>query len=437
MTALDAAVRLSGIVCRHNKPDDERRGCKCAEPAVILLEADCSVPQDRLPYLLENSSHHCKFLYASHMKNRRERLVQFALDNLAKTDAEHLGLPGEGAPDTLAWRTVQFLERRGIRVPDALALGSSRYTPIFEIVTRPNDADMFFQLGFRDIPESVTRDPVFWRDAHLDYTRWLSDHGIDPILTKLSPGGSGRTLFSGHMVMLNLGWDPQLGADWLRSFIVSALATGPDEIAHRCRCGCLSEAGSCTPLTYLLKGMTTQPGEVLSPALAFARHLEWYALDFTVEQHVVVLRYLTFTGLGLPHTCCNPMARSVEEFWPKQSAEEVDEIEDEHAFELAMLEQLVGELGGQLRGLLQDPKSRIADIADFYGRSFVRKMQEVQAHLAGNRLSEAERTAAEDIGVVWDDLRKPAQDLDMGDEDPPDLMDLEFWINRLQEIEDR
>lgn len=463
MSAVEAAVQFSGNFCRNGRSGPECGGCGCSECVVILLEADCSVPQGSLESLLQGSSRECRMTYARHMKDRRERLVQFALDNLSMSDIEYLGLrvPGENIPvaDTLAWRTAEFLHRRGIRVPDALAMGSpnSRHIPIYQAVKDPDDGDIFFQLGFRvDIPGLIMMDPVFWRNAQLPYIRWLSDHGIDPIWTELLPDQPDRTVLTGHMTMYKIGY--WLGSElqeadrpritdetWVRQCIRSALAIGPEEKAHKCRCRCLSETESCSPLTYFIKGhlgkhsnWVSVTDQVVEFALSFAGYLKLFLPDLTTEQHVTVLRYLTFSALDLPHTCCNPNGRTSEEFWPDHSPEDVREIEEEHDFVLGKLEQLVDEFGGQVKALLQDPGSGIAEIARFYRCTVVEKIEGVRKSLEGYLLSDDERRAAEDIGVVWDKRAVPARVYPPEyprDENPFDQHTLEYWIYELEQIE--
>lgn len=73
------------------------------------------------------------------------------------------------------------------------------------------------------------------------------------------------------------------------------------------------------------------------------------------------------------------------------------EVEDEHAYELELLEELLGEFEPQIVAILQDPSRGIADVIRFWKRTWVRRMREVLDHLEGNDLADEERLGAEGV----------------------------------------
>jgi hypothetical protein len=266
---------------------------------------------------------------------------------------------------------------------------------------------------------------------------------------------------------------------WIRKVNAAVL---PAEIADNCSCKC-SPRG-CTPITSLLKGMpglrgyTTyafsgdtdfsgdsaadntdfsrdspaystdcsedsvagdtdsaddEPGWArvsLSHAVTdLCRYLELFGEDLDVRHHSAVLRYVTFTALGIPHTCCDPY----DPPWADHttwSSEEETEIEDEHAYELGLLEELFGEFEGQLTAILQDSNRGVADITRFWKRTWMSRMKEVLDRLHGNDLADDEKRAAEEVGVVWDRPRRPPEVRG----NPYSRDTLEHWLYELEEI---
>lgn len=167
ISALEITIFLSGILCKNEQDGYSRvrvpyrrcRRCRCAESTIILLKADCAVPtSDRLQSLLNKASYRCKLRYTCALKDRRERLKQYALDYLNPMDAGHLGLLEDRVLDHCAAKTVTLLRRQGIQTPDALGdvvhvtPGQFTWLPgsVYNVIDNNRDADIFFRLGFRD-----------------------------------------------------------------------------------------------------------------------------------------------------------------------------------------------------------------------------------------------------------------------------------------------
>lgn len=171
-------------------------------------------------------------------------------------------------------------------------------------------------------------------------------------------------------------------------------------------------------------------GSLSDVAHQFSEYLELFGCDLEVKHYMAALRYMTFTSLGIPHSCCHPYRGDCkhEVAWTLEESEV--EYEDEHAYELWLLEKLLEEFEQQLSGVLQDPGQGVDDVIRFWKHSWVRRMREVLDELKGNDLTEDEKCGAEKVGVVWD---RPK---------PPKVKDnrhrkgtLEQWIYELERIE--
>ncbi|AEO69060.1 792b4b44-d3df-438b-909a-0ff499880675 [Thermothielavioides terrestris] len=123
--------------------------------------------------------------------------------------------------------------------------------------------------------------------------------------------------------------------------------------------------------------------------------------------------------------------------------QEVDEIEDEHAHDLALLEDLLSEFEPELTAILQDRDRGITGLLDFWRHTWANRMTQVEKELCGNQLSDDERRAAEEIGVVWDrpppleegQLYKSDSDSDLRDVFGEPWASLDYLSAKLEEIE--
>lgn len=483
-SVLEAAVSLSKLHCR----EDSRmcQGCRCDECAIILLEADCAFPvSENLNHVLCNASERCKLTYVRYMKDRRDRLKQLALENLPIAEVERLGLASERVLDSHASEVTQLLQDSGIAVPAALAVMRSEPLPVYQALCSPDDAEIFFRVGFRDTDSWCTADTAELEripDMGLPYLYWLTKHG--GISCQLSVA-SARDIFTAHFTFWKIGHD--FGISWPGSFLrfgqiehtinshsplqpplddriawIHELhsAVFPANITDACHCQC--SPGGCTPITSLLKGAindwdftyrprhspqvsVTEDGDDLqsstvdstdssydsvtedrNPLLelipGFIQYLEHFWCHFEVRHHVTALRYITYTALGIRHSCCNP--------YSSYDMSE-DEVEDEE-YKLELLKELLCEFQEELIVVLEGPDLGVTNLTDFWQRTWVGRMSEVLDRLEGSDLPDEERRGAEEVGVIWEKSRP----------EPPGVRGnpyrstmLEFWMYELEKIE--
>ena len=159
-----------------------------------------------------------------------------------------------------------------------------------------------------------------------------------------------------------------------------------------------------------------------------AKYLELFGGDLEAKHHTAALRYVTFTVLGIPHTCCDPHGlRYIDD--TSSFLEEVAETEDEHAHELGQLEELLEEFEGEVLKILQDANQAVADVISFWKRTWVNRMRDVLDRLNGNDLEDDKRRAAEEIGVKWYGPRPPKVR-----DNPHKKHTIEHWRHEMEKI---
>ncbi|KAH6632437.1 hypothetical protein F5144DRAFT_489559 [Chaetomium tenue] len=484
VSALIFALNLSGWVCREKTSRRMCRQCECAECFMILIkEGNCAVPVHySLQSFLKGASQQCRLQYARALKLRRDELKQLSLEILPADEAAKLGLHREGVLDYFAPSAVLSLERRGVRIPGALDIERDLRS-LYQLLDHPSDANLFFRVGFRDTNiwgDSVFRNKLSHTGIDDDYLRWLGEHGSEALFDMNGDiSGTSATFVGIAEVLYHFSFDniEEREAVWLRGLNRAALRA---EMADDCHCKC--SPGGCTPLTFILhvadlNNTSTPPFErmrVESTIDNWVRYMMDFPTHLEEKHHLAALRYFTFKCLNIPHTCCRRQV--TEGAWLGEEEQETDEVEDEHDVDeveeeyahcLLLLEELLVEFEPELTTALQasDPVEDW-DLEDtgpvgFWRVTWVNHMKQVVGELCGNELSDDERRAAEEVGVVWDRPTPPEEgQLDNvvwnglnrpeeGQLDKPDLnsygfakckccgtiLNMDYWFVKLEEIE--
>ncbi|KAF5606219.1 ankyrin repeats (3 copies) domain protein [Fusarium subglutinans] len=476
-SALEVAVSLSGLKCRESSRMCKR--CTCAECALVLLEADCAVVTPwGLQTLLDSASKRCKQSYVRHMKDRRDRLKQLATDSLSTMDIQHIGLDSESALDSNAFEVSLLLQANNIEIPAALGILENESFPdqgtIYQQLDLPEDADLFFRVGFRDTRSwhsEAQMEPWHtppWPD--LSYLHWLASHGGITCQLPLSSSSDihgVRLIFAtlGHYIaesekrnlpLPGAGRSVESNIGWLHETHVAVFTAGiPDE------CVCLCSTGGCCLMKFLLQGLLpnfgVEPWQYQIPEPSFLRntadlgkhafdgneplertilfeksllnlihsfitYLKHFSCYLGESHHYKALRYITFTALGLRHSCCAVDHDGSE-----------DGPEDDQWHTLALLEDLLHEFEASLTAILQDPTKWVRDIINFWQRTWAGRMSGVLCHLEGSDLSMDEKLAAEEIGVVWN---KVGPEIPGETETPRYGSAIEYWLSELRKIEE-
>jgi hypothetical protein len=299
----------------------------------------------------------------------------------------------------------------------------------------------------------------------MQYMHWLAEHGADFLSHKLRSFGSGRGWFAAHATFSRIGesltdWTNKASplrlpntaiCSWIRELHAAVLRA---DMADACKCRC--SLGGCTPLKYLYLGfrdLSSPRGDkhiVSEIGSMCAYYLENFSAHYEARHHAEAIRHFTFEALALPHTCtCYDPVGLFREESQARNGEDADEIEDEHAHELEVFEELVHEFEGNVRTILQDTDRAIPGIVDFWKQTWVDRVCETLEYLEGSDLSDGEKLAAECIGVVWhepqskvreekrpvrEQARKMEEEEGKGGKNPFSDDTLEHWIYRLEKI---
>lgn len=467
-SALETAVLLSGLRCRGRGSRRMCRRCRCAECAVILLNADCALPvPENLLIIFRHASNRCKRRYVRHMKNRRDRLKMLALDNLPATEVEQLGLVFDRVLDSRASQVVHILQDCGVCIPGALSVTRTKELSVYHALCEPQDAELFFRVGFQDTDSwhncknhaANLNDPPRMRQD-LAYLHWLTKHGA--MSCQLKSFNPAMSISTANYFYWTLGQDLLVDRfirpndevfsraariAWVHELNAMVLS---NNIADTCDCRCSGKG--CTPFTSLFKGMpqfrrgsfffeigvaknsaakkTEAPPTVIRH---FTLFLKYFGSDLKVRHHTAALRYLTYTALGIPHTCCIPYYKPSPE-----SNQNAEELENEHAYELELLEKLICDFERQITAIFHDSDQGVLDLIDFWERTWTRRMWEILDCLEGDDLGDQERRKAEEIGVVWDEPRPETPKMVSSPkvvENPYENNTLDHWMHELEKIE--
>ncbi|GAM37334.1 hypothetical protein TCE0_023r07174 [Talaromyces pinophilus] len=385
-------------------------------------------------------------------------------DNLPATEVEQLGLVPDHVLDSLASRVVHLLQVRGVCIPEALAVTRTRSLSVYQALRTPWDAEVFFQVGFYDTDSWCDCDAYAAEFGHspnltgeLPYLHWLAKHGS--ISCQLKSFESAMDIAIANYTYYKIGEElDDISISWtfgehlpwrddkLSPFPTSARRAWVDElntrilpakIADTCDCKCSDEG--CTPLTSLLKGLLRDNRYKFQSKSRFAKDtgltsrliqkislfLKYFGSDLEVRHHTAALRYLTYTALGIPHTCCIP-------YYKWLYGLDAEEVENEHAYEMGLLEELMGDFERQIIAIYQGPRWKVSDLIDFWEHTWARRMREILDRLEGGDLGDEESHKAEEIGVIWDEPRHKAPKA-AGNPYGKDTLD--HWIYELEKIE--
>ncbi|KAL2686903.1 hypothetical protein Neosp_004446 [[Neocosmospora] mangrovei] len=163
-TPLMDALKLSADACQELYGPGLCSDCGCSAAVKLLLETDCPIG---LHLIVDPSglraSPRAKIVLLEHLAQRRERLQKLALYYLPESELRNLEVSPNELPDmtaTAIWDRLQSLHQSG--VVGVLHNGLDPLTEanhsdhvqegIFHLLNDPRDAEVAFNLGFKDQP---------------------------------------------------------------------------------------------------------------------------------------------------------------------------------------------------------------------------------------------------------------------------------------------
>ncbi len=396
------------------------------------------------------------------LKARRIRLGNLVADNLSKQEMETLNPYSDGILDSKAYLAVMMLLEKCIRIPDPLTIGLQElatcpdrgdgdgWISIYSHALDVETANMFYGSGFHDIDGFCNNGypPLFvavftFRPGQLDYIAWLVNKGAN-LLGNLHFSHKGSKYAEdwsiSHYVLQRVGWDLLSFKSMKWPSITTLLRTIlPIRVRDNCICHC--SVDGCQPATGFLKTVFHRTPMTLvanyMPSLIDKISQSVEDASNTIFNHLV--RFLTFTFLGITHTCCDIDRRtSRHDYYPKtveeieetiddkKTVEEIEEIHDEEKDALKLLEELIKEFEIEYR---QSTKS----LTEFFCYTWLERMNAVRAEQESRKMTADQKAAAEELGVVWDD--EDGDDSTASDVSSNlNSMDTDGWLDRLAEI---
>ncbi|KAH7179844.1 uncharacterized protein B0J16DRAFT_309116 [Fusarium flagelliforme] len=352
MTPLSRVMEISGLICKSEDVDAESR-CPCVAAAYILLDADCPIIPRRdfirespAENLFASASKHCKELVAQALRSRRCDLREMAQQRLPKTECGLID-SSAGELDFYAIEVDRKLSRKNLTrfgrhstiIQDDISYLSREepvYWPVYLSLVSPEDASIFFDLGFLDIDHL----PVLVKTG-LDYpsllnefmTHWMSQYwgleGFDFVLADIT----GRCF--DHYYRSNI------------DEVLKGLGTTLDILDNKAtdNCSCLCAPGGCSPFDVIARWLSIDSG-LLSPRKRIGLVMKHHGESLQPDQLVCLIRQATFEALGMTHTCLDtPRLGGYTRLYPfdAMSREDEEEASEDDYDKLVYLDELLAE----------------------------------------------------------------------------------------------
>ncbi|EWZ97390.1 hypothetical protein FOWG_01873 [Fusarium oxysporum f. sp. lycopersici MN25] len=366
MTPLGRAIQVSADIC-HNQENKHGTFCPCTTAVELLLAAGCPIipyrdflepmmrGQDCFTSLFIYASNHCKVLLAKQLQLYRRELGQVAQKKLPRSvHGVYYSLVSETSVHAI--ELDRILRERGLlgfgRLSTALSadlkkIPSGKYhsRSIYLDITDPEDAFIFWDLGFSDIDDhwadwALTREtgPGFGKSFRNflgtvtpTYAMWLYEHCPNLWSLVCEHRKAESPIFVLAEVILSRYRDHNIGYDEMVQYLVNS----PIAIEDTDDCVCQCSPQGCTPFTHGIKFLATRYPFGGSSLRFFVSE---YGQMLSLSQHIAVLRQATFQELHMEHTCIDKPGHledgsSVSDFDPSAKDLEMDTFLNELAME--------------------------------------------------------------------------------------------------------
>lgn len=329
----------------------------CEESVKILVnDHKCFIGNEALKIASFHPNQAIVDLIVSEFIDRRRRLQALAEAHLPRSVQDQLRIESKSLLNSHAYEAYSLLEATSA---DLKGLLERHRWSVFDCVGVNLDlADRLWTAGFRGVDEidddNKTCLENFWRntppcdlEVFLQKTRWFISKGAD-VYHQTSSGSVLHDI--GNGVGSTLYWmkDEEHSSSKIHSLSEPSKAllriVLSDNTPDDCECAC--SLNGCSPLTTLLSGLLpTQTDHETSAKLIhlFADLLSVVLLhsksepepDERFKSHLSagILRFITFTTLGISHTCMHE--------YRKIEPREIVEIQDEEKLSLLDLEMLL------------------------------------------------------------------------------------------------
>lgn len=437
ITPMGKAIRISNAICETQGGADESL-CPCVAAVKILLEADCPIIPSRDFWggfareknFFSKASTHCKFLVAKELRIRRRELRQVAEENLHPSEYSCL-YSSEAELDYHAMELDSELRRKGFLTFGRLsATGPSSesrirmetpfYASVYSNLEEPEDASIFWTLGFRDIDLSSGVWPPHndWtnrraeRFSHYpspEYSLWLIEHcpnfwefmchhyaleGPDYVLADII----GCTIYESKLFEQ---------VDLLK-LISNKLPKV--EIVDSCTCKCSPEG--CTPFDLAIKWLTRCVSRNKPSYFLLSLLFEDQSGALDLNRYIIMIRQATFEALDMIHTCTDrphsythPSCEDDHEEEDFETARYLDVVVMEFQDFVRREDKIVDHgtsdafANGENKSVNQD-KVNCQRILEFWNKVWPSRIRAIKEELAATW--NPDQTVLEDLGVsLW------------------------------------
>ncbi|KAJ9424618.1 hypothetical protein QL093DRAFT_2095311 [Fusarium oxysporum] len=444
MTLLGRAIQVSADIC-HNQENKDGAFCPCTTAVELLLAAGCPIipyrdflepmmrGQDCFTSLFIYASNHCKVLLAKQLQLYRRELGQVAQKKLPRSvHGVYYSLVSETSVHAI--ELDRILRERGLlgfgRLSTALSadlkkIPSGKYhsRSIYLDITDPEDAFIFWDLGFSDIDDhwadwALTREtgPGFGKSFRNflgtvtpTYAMWLYEHCPNLWSLVCEHRKAESPIFVLAEVILSRYRDHNIGYDEMVQYLVNS----PIAIEDTDDCVCQCSPQGCTPFTHGIKFLDTAY-HLGSSSLRLL--VSEYGQMLSLSQHIAVLRQATFQELHMEHTCIDKPGHledgsSESDFDPSAKDLEMDTFLNELAMEYqAFLLRDADESPYETRECCDDDTLKVRSRRHsramlFWDFIWPSRVHDIEKKLASSWMPD--RGALDDLGVsLWmeDDL---------------------------------
>ncbi|KAH7246638.1 hypothetical protein BKA59DRAFT_395954 [Fusarium tricinctum] len=441
------------LECSHEPNLDDQNPCDMSRMVELLLESNSVLFEDQLPLVFDKSCKCAKTIVLQHLAKRRKELEQLAVSHLPSAEIRSLGLCKGSVLDWNAVNVQTCLAAHHCNIPKHLMVvpvdGLDDYFEITKSVyvniRHRETAEFAFSLGFDKksaffhVFQSIiweVRNGICHKTPYsLSYVEWLVGDGtqLESVIPVDFMDKVVRPATWAHYFMAMLGqhlsWAQHHPWEYTNDGAFPPSVTAV-VLSGTIRDGCLCHCSlhGCSPLSKFLQGFEwrmryirvnrsswngLQTTKLISDGLQTLISEEDLPCSWIYE---AVLRFLTFSALGLRHTCCVLGNFNCDGYL---DPEEINEIHEEDSAMLQLLERLMTEF--------QADCGRIVALGPLLRDRWLPKMTEVLEEIDSQRLTKEELRKAEDYGVIWEQ----EQSWESEDEDPDDL---EGWMKKLDEI---
>jgi hypothetical protein len=200
-------------------------------------------------------------------------------------------------------------------------------------------------------------------------------------------------------------------------------------------CCCRCSPGGCTPFVVRMKKMALSnyngnEQELSDIATTITKYFKEYGNTLQRKHCYAAIRSVTFHALGIAHTCV--CGRGFHRR-SRLDAEEIEEIQDEYAELLEILESLTGDFEARVCELFDPAANGVDNMTTFWSGHWVHRMSQVLSGLS--EADEASKSAAEDLGVIWSRDKPESDESERAICAEPRWEGWDYYFERIEAIE--